>query len=372
VKVFASTIRLFFLWLAAFSISTGCALAQSPHEAMRRSLVSLVADGVGGESGALSGQRLQEKATGVFISTDGLILTTYHLIGGLLEKSVDGQTVTISANIGEKSSTPRFGNVTIVNSMPLLDLLLLKVPPASDPFVAAKIGTAENLTPADVIFTSGFPETANYTVEQGHLTSKDGPRGYLWTVSLPFTSGQSGSPVYDKDGLIVGIAKGNDNRAANQNYMIPIQFADPLIAHLKIAAVEGKLALLAKDIDPLRRHFEWAGRYSEDGREVLLGYTKMIASELQVRKLAYNVYLTGGGFSRWKAFPGLKEIDVVSTGPADGNILIDDVAAMIDSFENFIRYKPIEEIRIVFKPTLSTGETLPAQTVFVEPRGRSS
>jgi S1-C subfamily serine protease len=358
--------------LLSIAMAGGEAAAQSPHEAMRRSLVALVADGIGGEGGAFTGQTVEERATGVLISTDGLILTTYHLIGGLLERSVDGQTVAISANIGEKSATPRFTNVTIMNSMPLLDLLLLKIPPAADPFHAATIGTADALTTSDPLFTSGFPEAANYTVEEGHLNSKDGPRGYLWTVDMPFASGQSGSPIYDKDGTVVGIAKGNDDRAPHQNYMIPIQFADPLIAHLKLAAVEGRLAKLARDIDPLRRHFEWTGRYSEDGREVLLGYTKLMASDLQVRKLAYNVYLEADNFDRWKAFPGLKEIDVEPTGPAEGTILMEDVAQAIDSFESFIRYKPIKEIRIVFVPTLSSGETLPPQTVYVEPRGRSS
>jgi hypothetical protein len=371
VGTFPSSIGLL-VWLIAMAMPAGAARAQSQHEAMRESLVSLVADGIGGEGGAFTGQHVEERATGVLISTDGLILTTYHLIGGLLAKSVDGQTVAISANIGEKSATPRFTNVTIMNSMPLLDLLLLKVPPASDPYVAARIGTAEELETSDSIFTSGFPESANYTAEEGRLNSKDGPRGYLWTVNLPFASGQSGSPIYDKDGVIVGIAKGSDDRAPHQNYMIPIQFADPLIAHLKLAAVEGRLTKLARDIDPLRRHFEWSGRYSEDGREVLLGYTKLMASDLQVRRLAYNVYLTAEDIGPWKAFPGLKEIDVEPTGPAEGRILMEGVAGAIDGFESFIRYKPIAQIRIVFVPTLSTGETLPAQTVIVEPRGRSS
>ena len=259
---FASTVRIVAVGLAAFALFASSAMAQSsPHDAMRKSLVWLKAEGRGGEGGEFVGQDVDEQATGVMISSDGLVLTTYHLIGALLDKDVDGQTVKISANIADKSDFPRFGNVTIMNAAPLLDLLLLKIPPTSDPFVPATIGSAAKLTTEDTIYTSGFPHSANYTAHSGQLTSKDGPRGYLWTVSLPFLSGQSGSPVYDKNGLVVGIAKGSDDRADNQNYMIPIQFADPLIAHMKLAALAGDLGKLETEIDPFAQAIAVVGAF---------------------------------------------------------------------------------------------------------------
>ena len=365
----AATVRIVVFGLVAFALLAGSAMAQSsPHAAMRKSLVWLKAEGRGGEGGKFVGQDVDEEGTGVMISSDGLVLTTYHLIGALLDKEVDGQTVKISANIEEKSEFPRFGNVTIMNAAPLLDLLLLKIPPTSDPFIPAKIGSAADLKPEDTIYTSGFPHSANYTTQSGQVNSKDGPRGYLWTVTLPFLSGQSGSPVYDKDGRIVGIAKGNDERAENQNYMIPIQFADPLIAHMKLAALAGDLGKLETEIDPLRKQLQWSAHFSSDGREVLLSYNKLILGEPHVAKLRYNLYLTGGDITRYPAFPEMQEMDLDAKTTGDGqNFVLERAGTSVDRFRQDSHGKPAKEVLISIVPTLDSGEKLQPQTVAVEP-----
>lgn len=288
------------MWLAvAFSIG-GPAHAQSVHDQVRPSLVFLKATGLSA-SGPAAGTKPESKATGFLISESGLVLTAYHLVGQLEDKAIEPTTLRIRANLSSPTENPEI-SVSIVHAIPTLDLLLLKLPSRVPKYPFLELGKASK----DVaIYTSGFPSGANpsdhskYVFKSGQVTSTDAPGGYLWETNITFASGQSGSPVYNKDAKVVGIAKGQATNTPTSNYFIPIRFADSLLVNLRLQEIRRDLEAIAEKlkqpgsdpgvlnsrmtdlethIDKLRRQFTWRAEFQKkSGTRILrVSYEKLL------------------------------------------------------------------------------------------------
>ena len=97
------------------------------------------------------------------------------------------------------------------------------------------------------MYTSGFPASLDYVVDEAKIKSRDAPGGYAWVLDMATTDhGQSGSPVYDETGRVVGVIKG-DLRGANQGQIIgtvfiPIERAEALLLPARFDELR-KLAL---------------------------------------------------------------------------------------------------------------------------------
>jgi S1-C subfamily serine protease len=274
-------------------IFAGPTVAQEQaHQQIRESLVYLEASGIGIE-GVEAGVNKASKGTGFLVSKDGLILTTYHLLSGL--GKVAPESVIIRANIGKKAEQLEY-KAAPVNAVPELDLLLLKIPPGLQAHKPVKLGTLNEAESATNVNTSGFPESANYRPASGSIGSKDTDTGYLWEVNnMAFDFGQSGSPVYTNDGTVIGIAKGQLKNSPTVNYIIPIQFADSLLASLRMSEMQQQIATLnsrlaeietkkvdpaVKNIDEIASNFEWSATVSGD--DILVTYEKLANTGPQI------------------------------------------------------------------------------------------
>ena len=167
---------------------------QDADAPIRESLVFVKVSGLA-KSEPANGVRLETMGTGFLVSEDGLVLTNYHILTKLGD--VVPQSVEFSTAIGDKSAQVR--PAATVDGAPLLDLLLLKMPPAPQPYVPVVFGSAYELPTGAEIFTSGFPKSLSYRKRSGFIEAHEGPSGYLWSVTMSFQSGESGSPVYDAD-----------------------------------------------------------------------------------------------------------------------------------------------------------------------------
>jgi S1-C subfamily serine protease len=305
------------LWFSAcaaalLALASVAAAQTSPHDLVGPSLVYLKVDYTP-TKGPFSGVRRTVESTGFIVSDDGFILTSYDP----LEESSKfaGDDVKITASVGD----PEAQAVTagIFDSIQQLDVMLLKIR-TSKPLPHLTLGKAEVLNNNDRIYTSGFLGKDPFNSE-GTLSNKFGPLGvgYLWTLNMPVAPGESGSPVYLADGAVVGILKGQSTGASNVGYMVPIEFSDALIAHLRLSELDrrvselntriatlrqldsqvadlnkqvsdlmAKVANISEYTQQLNRVIEWSGEV-EDGQLVLM-YHKLVAGSTQVR----NVYLS--------------------------------------------------------------------------------
>jgi S1-C subfamily serine protease len=283
---------------ALFILSSSVAHAQtSLDDNVGPSLIYLKVDFTP-TKGPGSGVPQTDQSTGFLVSDDGFILTSYHLLERVSESA--GDNVKVTAAVGDPEASPV--TAAIVNGLQPLDLLLLKIR-STKPLPRLTLGRADVLSIGDHIYTSGFYEKNPFHSE-GTVSNKFGPLGigHLWTLNMSVAPGQSGSPVYSSDGTVVGILKGEDKRATSVGYMVPIEFADALIAHLRLRELEKKIGHLSEEIEGMRSslssvqrgmqnassNFEWHAQYT-DG-QLTLNYLKSGARvRPQIKSVLLNV-----------------------------------------------------------------------------------
>lgn len=180
-------------------------------------------------AGTSSGQEKQYLAsgTGFFIDPLGFIATNYHVIDGA--KGIDvfitqkGKTDTYTAKsiVVDKSNDLAIIKVT--------DDSYSKLPPI--PYMISSgtkdVGTA--------VFAMGYPELSHLgeeiKVTDGIISSKTGYQGDITTyqISAPIQHGNSGGPLFDKNGNVIGITNAGVESLQNVGYAIKVSYLNNLI-----------------------------------------------------------------------------------------------------------------------------------------------
>jgi S1-C subfamily serine protease len=218
------------------------ALADGPHDIVRSSLVYIVTS-----AETRTGVPLGTTGTGVVVSADGYILTSYHLLSKLQKSvpagtSINPESVGVRVSIGRKVSDPTDA-AAVIFGIPETDLLLIKVAETATPLPFAQLALAPDLVGLGVgstVYTSGFPASLNDIAYSDEVSSKNGPGGFTWVLKKPPIDGQSGSPVYNDKGKLVGVMKGDVSGGAGA--MVPIHLASNLLDPIKFRLLEARMA----------------------------------------------------------------------------------------------------------------------------------
>lgn len=168
-------------------------------------------------------------ASGFFVSSNGYIATNYHVV----EKAKSIQVEYYQQ--GKKYVYPA---KVIITDEPN-DMAIIRVNHedfATLPNIPYKFDTKTKDVGTDV-FTLGYPltfimgEEIKYT--KGEISAKSGFQGDIRTyqISVPITNGNSGGPLFDYDGNIVGITSSGLKKgiADNVNYAIKSIYLQTLI-----------------------------------------------------------------------------------------------------------------------------------------------
>lgn len=165
--------------------------------------------------------------TGFIIDPSGFIATNYHVIDGA--KGVD---VFITKN--GKTNTYSAKSIVVDKSN---DLAIIKVNDSSysklpsTPYVIGS-GTKDVGTS---VFAMGYPELSSLgeeiKVTDGIISSKTGYQGDVTTyqISAPIQHGNSGGPLFDKKGNIIGITNAGVTELQNVGYAIKVSYLNNLI-----------------------------------------------------------------------------------------------------------------------------------------------
>lgn len=151
--------------------------------------------------------------TGFALSNDGYVVTNYHVTEG-------ADSVYIQTRNGDyfKASTVSFDAQA--------DIAILKV--ESRKFRFSKQQNALPYTFAsgkkslgERIYTLGYPQD-EIVYNEGYISSKNGFLGdsMQYRLDLPAEPGQSGAPVVDASGSIIGIVSGKDAQSSNITYAV--------------------------------------------------------------------------------------------------------------------------------------------------------
>ncbi len=156
--------------------------------------------------------------SGIAISKKGYIITNYHVIKGAQKIEVELQPEKI----------PVTYNARIISQDPKTDIAILKIddirfnelPNLPYSFQAAMVDVGEE------VFTLGYPLTATMGSEikltDGIISSRTGYQGdnNTYQISVPVQPGNSGGPLFDKNGQLVGIIKAKHANAENAGYAV--------------------------------------------------------------------------------------------------------------------------------------------------------
>lgn len=171
--------------------------------------------------------------TGIIVTNDGYVLTNKHVINGATSINVvldDGTT---------------YENVELVATDPLNDVAFLKIKDASN-LTPATLGDSKTLTVGQQVMAIGnalgqYQNTVTVGVVSGlgrSVTASDGSGYNTETLSdmiqtdAAINSGNSGGPLVNAAGEVIGINTATSTSAENMGFAIPISSVKGMLAQL--------------------------------------------------------------------------------------------------------------------------------------------
>lgn len=186
----------------------------------------------------------QSLGSGFVISSDGYILTNYHVVADADEIQV-------------RFSDRRFYDAKVIGSDKGSDVALIKIEATELPTV--KIGKSSDLKVGEWVLAIGSPFGFDHTVTAGIVSAKG--RSLPSENYVPFIQtdvainpGNSGGPLFNLDGEVIGVNSQIYSRTGGfmgLSFAIPIELAinvaDQLREHGRVS--RGYLGVLIQDVD---------------------------------------------------------------------------------------------------------------------------
>lgn len=180
--------------------------------------------------------------TGFAITSNGLIVTNNHVIEGAKTIKVRGINGDFSRAYSAKLVTTDKNN----------DLAIIKI----DDYSFTSLGTIPYIIKSsgsnvgENIFVLGYPLRATMGVEikltNGIISSKTGFQGDVtsYQISAPVQPGNSGGPLFDSQGNLIGIINAKHIGAENASYALKVSYLSNLIDLLEYPPTLQKVSTL--------------------------------------------------------------------------------------------------------------------------------
>ncbi|MGF1580248.1 MAG: tetratricopeptide repeat protein [Gemmataceae bacterium] len=184
---------------------------KSVEELAREARSSIVVVNFVGRDGQQQGL-----GTGFVVSSDGLIATNRHVIG-------DARPITVRLENGKEYPVQ-----TVQASDRTLDLALLKI--KAKGLKALDLADSNDLRNGQRIVALGHPRGLEFSVVGGVLSGRQKLLGQsMLQLAIPIESGNSGGPVLDAQGQVVGIVTLKSQVTRNLGFAVPVNSLKRLI-----------------------------------------------------------------------------------------------------------------------------------------------
>lgn len=181
--------------------------------------------------------------SGFVISEDGYVVTNNHVV----DKAEDIQII---LEDGKKYKAD------IVGKDAKTDIALLKIEPETE-LQAVTLGDSDNLKIGDWVMAIGNPFGLGYTVTAGIVSAKGRSLGLgayddFIQTDAPLNPGNSGGPLFNLNGEVVGVNTAIAARGQGIGFSIPINMASHIINQLRESGnvTRGWLGVVIQAITP--------------------------------------------------------------------------------------------------------------------------
>lgn len=180
---------------------------------------------------------LQYGATGFMLTHDGYVVTNFHVVSG-------ADSIYLQNNNGDSFKA------AVIHVDPEKDLAILHI--SDSTFIATgKIPYTfrkKEMDLGEAIFTIGYPrDEAVYG--EGYLSSSTGYSGdtTAYQISVPVNPGNSGGPLLDKEGHIIGIISGKQKGIDGAAFAIKTKALIESLNRIPADSLEGNIRLNNKN-----------------------------------------------------------------------------------------------------------------------------
>lgn len=189
-------------------------------------------------------QREVRGGSGVVISPDGEILTNAHVVEGARGSDTE---------IEVRTAANKTYKATILGRDRELDIALIKIESTHLPY--AKIGNSDAMRIGDWVVAIGNPFGLDHTVTQGIISGKGrkivgGVESFLQTDAA-INRGNSGGPLLNLRGEIIGINTAINPAGQNIGFSVPINMVKHVLPDLRSgkAVSRGYLGITPLELD---------------------------------------------------------------------------------------------------------------------------
>jgi serine protease Do len=173
--------------------------------------------------------------SGFFINKEGYLVTNFHVIAG--EKKI---SVTQFLQEGKILRRIVFKEVEIVATAPFHDLALLRIKEETTDIMPVVFAPEENLGVGETVFAIGNPLGLERSVTKGVLSQTHRNFGgilYL-QVDAPVNPGNSGGPLFNARGQVIGIINMGVSTMEGLNFAIPARHLTYILEHIDAFAYD--------------------------------------------------------------------------------------------------------------------------------------
>ena len=222
--------------------------------------------------------------TGFVVSPDGLIATNLHVIGEarpIEVRSADGKTYEVVAVEAVERS---------------VDLAVLRVRAKNLP--ALTLGDSDQVKQGQPVVALGNPHGFEHSVVSGVISGSREIDGLpLLQLAIPIEPGNSGGPLLDEQGQVLGLLTMKSAVTANLGFAVKINALKPLLEKPNPVPMARWLTIGALDPDQWRtmlgaRWRQHAGRIAVSGTGSGFGGRSLCLSKLKVPLSPYELAVT--------------------------------------------------------------------------------
>lgn len=181
--------------------------------------------------------------TGFVFDSSGLILTNHHVVE-------DADRLTVELHDG------RVLRGTVIGSDPDTDVAVVRVD-AGRPLEAATLGNSDDVRVGDSVVAIGNPLAYEHTVTAGIVSFIgrklfDSSLDHFIQTDAAIAMGNSGGPLIDARGRVIGITAAVSRQAASIGFAIPINQARDIVPQLisQGRVSRGFMGITLRDVDP--------------------------------------------------------------------------------------------------------------------------